>query len=110
MAEAEVTDVFPVITVVEEAIDKGLMTGIDEDILLLDPNPEDIILHKVPIISKTITTIGITIGSRDLEVPLDFLPGDPNLLQYHPVEMETDVLAADNLAILLKYILRRTLQ
>ena len=72
-------------TVVEEAIEKGLMTGIEEDILLLDPNSEDIILHKVLIASKTITTIDMTVGSRDLEVTPDFLSGDPELYQDHPV-------------------------
>ena len=42
--KAEVTDSFPVMTVVEEAADKGLMTGIKEDILLLDQTPEDIMI------------------------------------------------------------------
>ena len=42
-AEAEVTDSFWVMTAIEEVIDKGPVTGIEEDILL-DPNPEDIIL------------------------------------------------------------------
>ena len=58
-------------TVVEEAIDKDLMKGIEEDILLLGPTPEDVMLHEVPITSKTTTTIEIKVGSRDLEVPPD---------------------------------------
>ena len=70
--EAEVTDSFPVMTVVEEAIDKGVMSGLEEDILPLDQNPEDI-LHKIPISSKTITTIEMRAGSQDLEIPPDFL-------------------------------------
>ena len=64
---------------VEEAIDKDLMTGIEEDFLLLDPNPDNIMLHEVPITSRTITTIEMIVGSRDLEVPPDFLPGDQEL-------------------------------
>ena len=42
--EAEVTDNFSVIV-----IDKGLMTRIEEDILLPQPNPEDIILKEIPL-------------------------------------------------------------
>ena len=79
VAEAEASGSFLVITVVEEAIDKGLMTGMEEDILLLDQTPGDIMLHEVLITSKTITTIEITAGSQDLEAPLEFLLGDPEL-------------------------------
>ena len=32
---------FPVMTKAEKIIDRGLLTGIKEDILLLDPKPED---------------------------------------------------------------------
>ena len=59
---------------VGEAIGKGLMTGIEEDIVLLCPNPEDVILQKVPITGKTIKMIEVTAGSQDLEVHPDFLP------------------------------------
>ena len=65
--------------VVEEVIDKGLMTWIEEDILLLDPNPEDIIFQEVPITGKTIATIEVTAGSPDLKVNPDLLPGHPVL-------------------------------
>ena len=78
-------------TVVEKAIDKGLMTRMEEGILLLDPNPDDIILHEAPITSKTIRAIEMTVGSRYLEVPIDFLLGDPELHQDHPAEIKTDV-------------------
>ena len=73
-AEAEVTDSFPVMTGIEEAIYKGLMTGIEENILLLDPNPEDIILHEVSIAGRTITTILKRASSQDLEVHPGFFP------------------------------------
>ena len=66
-AEAEDTDIFWVMTLVEEVIDNNLMTGIEEDILLLDPNPEDIILQEVPVTGRTITTIEVTAGSPDLK-------------------------------------------
>ena len=42
-------------------------------------------------------------------VPPDFLQGDPELHQDHPVEIEKDVLTADNLAILPENVLRWTL-
>ena len=51
-------------------------------------------LKNIPSASKTITTIEMTTDTQDLEVPPAFLPGDPEL---HPLEMETDVLAAENL-------------
>ena len=73
------------------------MTGIEEDILLLDSNPEDIILHEAPITDKTITTIEVTAWSQDVKVHPDFLSGDLELHPHHPVEIETDVLATDNL-------------
>ena len=97
-------------TAVEEALDKGIMTGIEADVLLLDPNKEDITLYGVPIASSTITTIEMTAGIQDFEVPPDCLPGDPELHQEHPVEIETDVLTADNLVILPENVWRRMLQ
>ena len=97
-----------IMTAVEEAIDKGLMTGTEEDILLLDPKPKDIILHKFPIAGKTITTIGVTTGTQDLEVFPDFLQGDPEFHPDHPVEIETDVYIADNQVILPENVLRKT--
>ena len=89
-------------------MDKGLMTEIVEDILLLDPNPEDIILQEVPIAGKTITTMEVTAGSPHLEVPSDLLPGGPELHLGHPVGIMTDDLAASNLVILLENVLRKT--
>ena len=86
-------------TVVKEAIHKGLMTGIDEDILQLDPNQEYIILHKIPIAGKTITTIKVAAGSQDLKVHPDILPGDPDLHPDQPVEIKTDILVTDDLVI-----------
>ena len=60
-------------TVLKEVRDKGLMTRVEEDILLLKPNPEYIIFQEVPITGKTITTIEVTAGSPDLEVHPDLL-------------------------------------
>ena len=57
--------------VVEEVIDKGLMTGIEEDVLLLDLNPGDIILLEVLITATTITTTEVIAGNPNLEVHPD---------------------------------------
>ena len=66
-------------TEVGEVIDKGQMTGIEEDIILLDPGPKDMILHEVPITGKTIITIKVTEGIPDLKVYPDLLPGSQEL-------------------------------
>ena len=63
--EAEDTDNFLVMTVVKEAIDKGLMTGPEGDILLLDQHPECTALQEVPTTGKLITTIEVTVGIPD---------------------------------------------
>ena len=55
-------------------------------------------------------TIEMTVGSRDLEVLPHILPGYPELQQDHPVEIETDIIAAGNLVILPENVMRRTLQ
>ena len=96
-------------TVVEEVIDKGLMTGIEENILLSDPNTEDTILKEVPFTGKTITAVEVTIGSPDLEVHADLLPGSLELHLDHPVGIMTDILASGNLVILPENVLRKTL-
>ena len=109
MAEVEGTDSFLVMTAVEEVIDKGLMTGIEEDSLLLDPNPEEIILHKVPINSKKIMTMEVRASSSDLEVHPDLLPGGLELHLGHPIGIMTDVLATGDVAIFPVSVLRKTL-
>ena len=67
------------------------MTEIEEDILLLDQNLEDIILHRVSITGKTITTIEVTTGNQNLEVHPACLSGDPQLHPDHPVGIEIGV-------------------
>ena len=52
----------------------------------------------------------MTAGSQDLKVPPEFLPGDPELYQDYPVEIEADLLAADILVIFPENVPRRTLQ
>ena len=56
-------DSFQVMTEAEEIIDKGIMTGIEEDICLLDPNPEGIILQEAPITGRIINIIELTADS-----------------------------------------------
>ena len=107
--ETEITDSFQVMTVAEEALDKGLMTGIEEDILLLDSHPEDIKLQEVTIAGKTITNIQVTVGIPDLEVNTYLLPGSPELHLGHPVGTMTNILATDNLVIFPENVLLKTL-
>ena len=95
--------------VVEKVIDKVLMTGIIEDILLPDPNPEDKILQEVPITDRTTTIIEATTGSSGLQVYPNLLIGGPELHPGPPVGIITDVLSAGNFVILPENVLRKML-
>ena len=81
-----------------------------EDTFPLDPNQEDVIPQGFLSSGNTITTIDVTAGSPDLEVYPDLLPGGQKLHISHPVEIMTDVLAADYSVILPKNVLKKTLQ
>ena len=65
--EVEVTESFPVMIEEDEIIDRGLMTGIEEDFLLLDSNPKDIILQEVLITGKTNTLTEVTAKSLEFK-------------------------------------------
>ena len=84
-AEAKVIEIFPVMTEEVETTDQGLLTGIEKDTLLLDPNPEDIILLEVPITGKTITPIEVKANSPDSEDHPISLPGGLDLHPDHSV-------------------------
>ena len=71
-----------------EIIDKGLMTGLEDDILLLDPNPQDVTLQEVPIAGRTIIIIEVT--SPEVAAHPDPLLGGPELHIGHQVETMTD--------------------
>ena len=62
-------------TEVEEIMDKGHKIGIEEDIPLPDPHPEEILNPKDHIEVKTIILIGMTVDSPDLKVHPEPLPG-----------------------------------
>ena len=106
--EAEVIDSFPVMTEVETLIDIGLKTGIEEDILL-DPNPEDIILQEVLITGRTSKIIEVTSVSSKVTAYPNLLPGEPELHLCHPIGAMKDVVVAGNLVIFLENVLKRTL-
>ena len=91
--EAEVKDSFPVMTEAEKLIYRGLMTGIEEDILLLDPNPEDITVQRFSITSRTIRIIEVTADSPAVTAHLDALLKGPELHVGHPLGTMTDALA-----------------
>ena len=81
----------------------------EDDMLLLDPNPEDIIFQEHHIESKTIIFIELPVDSPDFEVhPYPLLQG-PELHQSHPVGIMTNALPADNLVILPENVMTRTL-
>ena len=61
----------------EEIIDRGIMTGIEDTIHLLDLNPEDIILIEGPIAGKMFIIIEVTADSPEVEAYPDPLPGGP---------------------------------
>ena len=66
------------------------MTGVEEDILLLDPNQEIIILQEVPITCKTITHIEVIVNRTEVAANPDPLPGGLELHQGHPVGTNTN--------------------
>ena len=55
------------------------MTRTEEGILLLDPNPEDIILQNSPIAGRTIALTEVTVGSPEVTVQPDPQPEGPKL-------------------------------
>ena len=58
-------------TEAREIIGGGFMIGIEEDILLLDLNPEDIIIQEDHIKCQKIIQTEVSTDSSDLEVHLD---------------------------------------
>ena len=81
----------------DKIIDRGLVIRIEEDILHLDPSPEDIIIQKEDMKGKTI--IVMIVDSPDLEVHSNPLPGGPRLHQHHPVGTMTDALTSGSLVV-----------
>ena len=61
-------------------MDQGLLRRIEKDILLLDPNAEDMMLQDAPIAGRIIKVIEVTADSPDSEDHSDPLPGGPELL------------------------------
>ena len=96
-------------TEAEEVIDKDLMTGIEESILLLYPNPENIILQEVPVTGNKITIIKVTADSPQVTDNPDSLSGGPELHLGHPAGTMASALPAGNLVILPDNVLKRTL-
>ena len=84
-SEAEATDSFAVMTETEEIINKDLIREIEEGILLLDTNPEDIVLLEVPIAGRTVTIIEVTADSPEVTAHPDPLSGGPELYLHHPL-------------------------
>ena len=85
------------------------MIGTEEDILLLDLNPENILVQEDNVEGQTIIQLDMTTDSQDLEVHPDPLSGNPELHLGHPVGTVINALAEDSLAISLENVLRRTL-
>ena len=63
--EADGAEIIPAMTNSKEIIHRGLMIGIEEDVLVLDPNPENVIISEDYIDGQTITNIEATKDSPD---------------------------------------------
>ena len=87
----------------EEMSDSGPMIGKEEDILLLEPNPEVITIQEGHSREgEIVTEIEVTADKQGSEVNLDHLPKYMELHQDFPVEIIIDALGLDNVPILPK--------
>ena len=95
-AETEVAEIIPVMTVAmieaEAITQKGLTIEIEENIFLVEANPEVIIIPEDHTEDEIITEIDVTADKQGSEVNLDALVGVLELHQGLPADIMTDVL------------------
>ena len=68
------------------------MTEIEEDSLLLEPNPEVMIIQEGDIEGQIILHTKVKVDNQDSEVNIDPLPEDPEVHQGLLAEIMTDAL------------------